>query len=234
MNQHQILLDYLRICNQFRNGTFGKSERKLRHQLLVEWTEKNYDIVNVDELNEFFDKHNELCYNKLFVQKVVVPTVSQDFANENIYGIRYLFRCFKGHDNLYNSAESPLNIFCEAINESPIQLADFLLSKEPRNSYALEYKYHTFKKYLEFSLHEIPVGILDGGNGANVSDIPHMLHTLSEFQQLSKRLRRENDITLIEQCRILYPAYKKYLQSTRKYSNFESYLNKHNIAYHND
>ncbi len=40
--------------------------------------------------------------------------------------------------------------------------------------------------FLEFSIHEMPTGILNGMNGAGITDIPAMLKDIEEFEYLSK------------------------------------------------
>ena len=110
--------------------------------------------------------------------------VAADFENNEIDGIKFLFSCFRGHDRLYNNANSPLSIFCDAIGYkyNPIQLADLVLDVEPENLDVLNFKYYSLKSYLEFSLHEIPSGILD------VWSIPKAWHVAVSFQVCSSRL----------------------------------------------
>ena len=84
---------------------------------------------------------------------------------------------------------------------------------------------------LTFSIHEIPSGILNGMNGASVSDIPAMLKDLDEFEMISKRLD-QIDSNLIADCRKYYNAYKDYLQSLKEYKSFEDYLNSCCMSYH--
>lgn len=95
---------------------------------------------------------------------------------------------------------------------------------------ALNYKYHALKEYLTFSIHEIPVGVLYGMNGASVSNIPAMLKDLDEFEMISKKLDKI-DSNLIADCRKYHNAYKDYLQNLTEYKNFENYPNTHCISY---
>ena len=179
----------------------------------------------------FRDCYGELCYNNYFIKSIIIPVVAADFENNGIDGIKFLFSCFRGHDRLYNNANSPLSIFCDAIGYkyNPIQLADLVLDVEPENLDVLNFKYYSLKSYLEFSLHEMPSGILDGMNGASVSAIPDMFHIVDEFQCLSEKLSLNDGSTLIADCRKFYSAYENYLKNLDSFKNFADYLNKNDM-----
>ena len=124
-------------------------------------------------------------------------------------------------------------MFCEVLRfeYQPRQLADKLLDQYPDNEFAIKYKYHTLKYFLEFSLHEMPTGVLNGMDGADIDDISGMLLSVDEFQVISNRLGYD-DKALINECRIFYPAYKEYLQCYTQYNGFEDYLIKNEVLNH--
>lgn len=230
----QILTDYLEICNKFRAEGLSKVERKRRHSMLQEWEKKEYgkEIMSIAEIQDFWHNHDKICWNQLFIQKVICPAVAADVVNNGREGLIFLFQCFRGHENSYIYSDSPLEIFCQYCDYKyePIQLANLLLEYDSGNMDALQYKYHALKESLAFSIHEIPSGILNGMNGASVSDISAMLKNTEEFEMISKKLDRL-DSNLIADCRIYYNAYKDYLQNLNEYKNFEDYLNSNCISY---
>ncbi len=230
----QILTDYLEICNKFRAEGLSKVERKHRHSMLQEWAKKEYGkgIVSIAEIQDFWHNHDTICWNQLFIQKVICPALATDLANGGHEGLIFLFQCFRGHESSYIYSDSPLAIFCQycGYKYEPLELANLLLEHDSENIDALNYKYHTLKEYLTFSIHEIPSGILNGMNGASVSDIPAMLDDLDEFEMISKRLDKI-DSNLIADCRKYYNAYMDYLQNLNEYKNFDDYLNSRCISY---
>lgn len=230
----QILTDYLEICNKFRVEGLSKVERKCRHSMLQEWAKKEYgkEIVSITEIQDFWHNHDTICWNQLFIQKVVCPAVATDLANGGHEGLIFLFQCFRGHESSYIYSDSPLAIFCQycGYKYEPLQLANLLLEHDSENMDALNYKYHALKEYLTFSIHEIPVGVLNGMNGASVSDIPAMLKDLDEFELISIKLDKI-DSNLIADCRKYYNSYKDYLQNLKEYTSFEDYLNSNGISY---
>lgn len=230
----QILTDYLEICNKFRAEGLSKVERKSRHSMLQEWKKKEYEkeIVSIAEIQDFWHNHDKICWNQLFIQKVICPAVATDLANNGFGGLIFLFQCFRGHESSYRYSDSPLEIFCQYCDYKyePLQLANLLLGYDSGNVDAVNYKYLALKEYLTFSIHEIPSGILNGMNGASVSDIPAMLEDLDEFEMISIKLDKI-DSNLIADCRKYYNAYKDYLQNLKEYKNFEEYLNSNCISY---
>ena len=101
-----------------------------------------------------------------------------------------ILQSFYNDEDSYLNTNSPLELFCKfcEYKYEPFQLADMLLGHDKDNVDALRYKYHALKFFLEFSIHEMPMGILNGMNGASITDFPAMLKDIDEFEYLSKRL----------------------------------------------
>ena len=106
----------------FRNGLKTFIQLKFRN-----W--RNY--------TNFTDCYGELCYNNLFIKFVIVPVVAADFENNGIDGIKFLFSCFRGHDRLYNNANSPLSIFVTLLIISTIPYS-WLIKSLKRNPKTLK------------------------------------------------------------------------------------------------
>lgn len=175
----RILSDYLEIYNKFRTKGLSKLERKQRHTLLSEYEKTEYDdeLVNISDIQDFWNSHNRICWNKLFISKVICPVIAADLKIGGYEGLKFLFQCFRGHEDSSVSSDSPLAVFCEysGYKYQPFQLANLLLEHDHDNIDALKYKYNTLKYFLEFSIHEIPSCVLNGMDGASASDIPEML-----------------------------------------------------------
>lgn len=110
-------------------------------------------------------------------------------------------------------------------------MANLLLEQDSDNIDALKYKYNTLKYFLEFSIHEIPSCVLNGMDGASVSDISEMLEDTNEFERISKKLNIPLCETLITDCRRYYKAYEDYLLHIGRYKTFENYLHSNGISY---
>ena len=229
-------LDYLEICSKFRADGLSKPERKHRHTLLSQWEKTDYErgMLPLGEIQDFWDNHNDICWNRVFINKVICPAIAADLETGGYDGLRFLFHCFREHESSCIHSDSPLAIFCDHSGGKyqPFQLADMLLDYEPDNVDALRYKYNALKYFLEFSIHEMPSGVLNGYDGASVSDIPAMIEDTNEFERISRKLNMPICENLVEDCRRYYKAYGDYLQNLDRYGTFEDYLHSNKIAYH--
>ena len=231
----RVLSDYLEIYNKFRTDGLSKLERKQRHTLLSEWEKTEYDDepINISDIQDFWNSHNRICWNKPFISKVICHVIAADLEIGGYEGLKFLFQCFRGHEGSYVSSDSPLAIFCEysGYKYQPFQLANLLLEKDHDNIDALKYKYNALKYFLEFSIHEIPSCVLNGMDGASVSDILGMLEDANAFERIAKKLNMPLCETLIADCRRYYKAYEDYLLNISKYKTFEDYLCSNGISY---
>ena len=176
----------------------------------------------------------------MLVQIPIIPNsvgkvlkIGPEYCSTFSKGLKFLFQCFRGHEDSYVSSDSPLAIFCEysGYKYQPFQLANLLLKQDQDNIDALKYKYNTFKYFLEFSIHEVPHCVLNGMDSASVSDIPGMLENTNEFERISKKLNMPLCETLIADCRRYYKAYEDYLLHIGRYRTFEDYLRSNGISY---
>ncbi len=233
---NRVLSDYLAICNKFRTDGLSKDERKQRHALLSEWEKTYYkrEMLSLGEIQDFWDNHNDICWNRLFISKVICPAIADDLANGGYDGLRFLFHCFHGHESSCIHSDSPLAIFCDYSGSKyqPFQLADILLEHEPDNVDALRYKYDALKYFLESSIHEMPSGVLNCYDGASVSDIPAMIEDTNEFERISRKLNMPLCENLVKNCRRYYKAYGDYLRNLDRYGTFEDFLRSNKISYH--
>ncbi len=84
--------------------------------------------------------------------------------------------------------------------------------------------------YLNFSIHEIPWGVLYGNNGATIEECDLLLDDIAEFKRHLLVLNNEKEYEdLIKECELHFREYKNYLQNTKVYNSYEDYLYKANI-----
>ena len=91
---NRILSDYLEICSKFRFDGLSKPERKQRHTLLSEWEKTDYGrgMLSLSEIQDFWDNHNDICWNRIFINKVICPAIADDLANGGYDGLIFLFQ----------------------------------------------------------------------------------------------------------------------------------------------
>jgi hypothetical protein len=83
----------------------------------------------------------------------------------------------------------------------------------------------------EYSLHEVPAGVLYGHDGASIQQCGELQAELDEFENLVEahgaRAAHED---LIEECRYHYAAYPAYLARRSEFRSYEDYLAKTGAA----
>ena len=79
--------------------------------------------------------------------------------------------------------------------------------------------------YLEYTLHELPVGVLCGVDGASPNECEDLLALLGEFKRHVAVTRQEEHYSeLIHECECHYNAYAAYLRAGPPYEGYERYL----------
>ena len=79
--------------------------------------------------------------------------------------------------------------------------------------------------YLEYTLHELPVGVLCGIDGASPNECDDLLALLDEFKAHVAVTRQEERFSeLIRECEFHYNAYAAYLRSGPPYEGYQRYL----------
>ncbi len=219
-----VLKDYLDIISKYsQNNSISKRDRKNRHNEMSKWLKNEYCApVEVAELNRFLNKNPNLVIVRQFVIKVVVPCVKNDMENGCIEGITLLFE--KGHSGVFPHRriypDDWVHIFCKETNgiHSSKELVDMILAKDPQNCSALEYLYCLYKGIVEYSLHELPWGIV-----TECETVSEMLEILEELPNICEKLGLDEK-EYIAHCKRIYLGYEDYIQNKDHYSEFEEYL----------
>lgn len=88
-------------------------------------------------------------------------------------------------------------------------------------------EYLKLLRYLEYTLHELPVGILYGANGANEEQCIELMKDTYRLEELAKDAGR-NISEFIAFCRWHYERYPHYLSRCKHFSSYEHYMKKYN------
>jgi len=229
-----ILNDYLDIYSRYPTDSFlSKVQRKSRHTELMQWTKQEYQVLpNIDEIITFMRTNDTLKYEQPFFLKVVNPCVIKDISEGRIEALRFLFEC-NGFDNhRIGTTTDYVHIFNMGVNYqyNEWDLADMVLAHEPDNQVVMYYKYISILRFLEYSVHEVPAGVLSGINGANKEHMPDINRNLHEFSILSKKLGKDNE-RFIQKCTGIFNAWEQYLGHVEDYDCFENYLIEHKVVF---
>lgn len=85
--------------------------------------------------------------------------------------------------------------------------------------------------YYEYTLHELPAGVLYGADGANAKECADLMKGTYELEELASIVGK--DISeFLAMCRWHYERYAHYLGRQRHFGSYSNYLGKHRPPNH--
>ncbi len=214
--------EYLKIYEQY--PLKDKRFKKVRSIALNNWKvyENDYSLLK-DEVCDFITEHSNII-NSVFIKQAVCPLIKECFNNNEYLFIDKLIKTIISSESQQISVKDIIIIFCEYIQweKTPIQIVDKLLC-HLNSKTLLQLKFDLMQEQIYYSIHELPIGILD----TDISSRGSNIEFLNEFEETAKRLNKETDI---DKIKIIYDAYFNYLDNQNECS-FEDYLEHHKIDY---
>ena len=100
--------------------------------------------------------------------------------------------------------------------------------RDPTDSRAKHRLRAILQSRFDYSLHELPTGVLYGHNGATVEQCAEMIKELADYTKLCDDIgATETDTELIEEASFHLSAYQMYLLQRDSYANYPDYLTQH-------
>ena len=81
-------------------------------------------------------------------------------------------------------------------------------------------------RYLKYTLHELPAGVLYGANGASDKECSELMEATYRLEELSN-LIGEDLSDFLALCRWHYERYPHYLGRHRHFGSYANYMEKH-------
>ena len=222
-----IFKDYLDIFEKYPKDEYlTKEERKERYKLLQEYEKRNYqDEISTDEFKDFISSYiDKIDISSQFIEKFL-KVIKKDIDDGGTFVIKFLIGDKDENDYYLKFFNLLYDEFGDKIN-----LINKLLEKEPDYLPAIKQKYAILSNYIDFSIHEMPWGLLLDKVSSEKDAKAEALADLDDFLELSKKLGKDNK-EYIEECRIYYNAWFDFLDNKDKYKSYEEYLEKNNIEY---
>lgn len=222
-----IFQDYLDIFEKYLKDEYlTREERKERYNLLQEYEKRDYqDEVNIDEFQDFIKSYiDKVDISSQFIRKFI-KVLKDDINNGGTFALKFLVGDNEEDDYYLKFFGLLYDEFGERLN-----LINKLLEKEPDYLPAIKQKYTILSNYIDFSIHEMPWGILLEKSVSEKDTKREALNDLDEFSKVSKKLGKDNE-EYIEECRVYYNAWFDFLDNKDKYKSYEEYLEKNNIEY---
>ena len=222
-----IFKEYLDIFEKYPKDEYlTREERKERYKLLQEYEKRNYqDEISIDEFQDFISLYiDKIDISSRFIEKFL-KVIKKDIDDGGTFAIKFLIGDKDENDYYLKFFNLLYDEFGDRIN-----LINKLLEKEPDYLPAIKQKYTILSNYIDFSIHEMPWGLLLDKPSSEKEAKAEALADLDDFLELSKKLGKDNE-EYIEDCRIYYNAWFDFLDNKDKYKSYEEYLEKNNIEH---
>ncbi|MGW0502794.1 hypothetical protein [Micromonospora sp. NPDC003241] len=85
-------------------------------------------------------------------------------------------------------------------------------------------RYRHDREWLDYVIHELPVGVLWGADGATPAQCAEMMNGLDDFAGTCARLGLDDHTDFIEDCRWHFDHYPHYLGRRRHFSDYPTYI----------
>ncbi len=176
----------------------------------------------VFSLLEILETINFLNENKIQIRlplfyNIIYPVLSDNVEKDNIDAIKALIGLEQQLINLQEYNKDYRYTAWELINKG--------LLINPEDQQLLELSEKKIRDYINYTLHELPIGVLYGINGASIEECEELIKQTTEYEEVCRKLNI-NRQELINKCRYYYPAYKNYLTVRKDYNEFSDYIEK--------
>ena len=151
-------------------------------------------------------------------RRVLVPTLVDGVLQNDTNCARWLAH-FESH--LIHAKDDRL----PEILRTSVGLLRFVVKHNPRDILARRRLVERDASYLEYTLHELPCGVLYGYDGATVDQCAELLQLLAEFKAHVDAISETDKYAeLIRECDFHYIAYRDYLVEGSPGGSYEDFL----------
>lgn len=172
------------------------------------------DWIN-DYLVRLLDEGEDLPLRAPLFEAVFLPELLERHHNGEVSASRWLAQLQQRHSNFscWHRLQIPV----------PETLLKEALARDPDDSLARSQLILIQASYLEYTLHEIPTGVLYDMNGASAEQCDDLLNQFDEFLHLLNEEQKMQYAPLIQKAHFHYRAYSCYLRQAVK-NGYADYL----------
>ena len=201
-----------------------KETRTASLERLVSWVEKRPEKEKtawaLDVARQVVDDRAEIPIRFPLFRRVLLPALIDGIFAKRPGCARWL----SGFQSLLIHSEKEAARLPEDLR-NPVDLLREALRVDPADERARRLLIHHRADYLEYTLHELPAGVLCGTDGSTTDECGDLLELLAEFKaEIAKAGRTEEFAELVQQCGYHYEAYRRYLRAGCPGGSYEAFL----------
>jgi len=167
------------------------------------------------------DTDTELPVRYSLLLGVICPYLAVAHARRDVSALRWMVRLRECNVPLYECG--PM------FDPDRFGTADFLreiLAQDPADTVSRRCLISELSRHFDYSIHEVPAGILYNANGATITECLELLEELEELRSLveAEGLWEEYDAR-IRECALHFRGYADYLSNREEYASYAAYMN---------
>ena len=213
MDKETFIKTYIDIETQ----TFVRAEKSKRlNEFIANLKLNNFNLSLGDTIDciNYLQREKVTIRHPLFLN-VFYPTLTAEIDKNNIDAIKSLIRLFEYYGNYQNlTSDNRFSVW---------KLLEQGLRLSPNDTELLRQYEQKQRDYFEYTLHEIPTGVIYGSDGATIEQCEELLNDLAKYKVVCEKLKVDNE-ELVAECKFFYSSYKDYLTIYKNYSSFGEYL----------
>lgn len=207
----------LKRYSEIELAGYSKQKRNQLHEEFL--SEITPESITAEEISTLLNEseHNKIVIRQPFFEKIIYPILEVEIFRNNLQAIKHLIKLeqkllkFQIRSKIYEPTKRQLIIRGLKLN--------------PNDRELLEIYEADLRNYLQYTIHEIPFGVLYGMDGANESECDELLELLHQYKRSCNQLLIDRN-DLIEECDFHFLNYKIYLQKENEFKNYEDFLKK--------
>jgi hypothetical protein len=215
MEKEKFLNTYIEI----ETKTFVKADKNKKLEAFFKENETDLTKLTCQDIVAIIDvlQSKNIIIRQPLYKHLIYPILLEQVAKNNLDAIKGLLK-LDGQLTSYQAYSHDIKYTWAMLLEQGLTIA-------PNDTDLLKLSEQTTRNYLNYTLHEIPIGVLYGQDGATIAECDELLEKVSQYENLCNQLQLDEK-ELIENYKLYYTAYKAYLTVYPNYQNFEDYLNK--------
>ncbi|MGN6399124.1 MAG: hypothetical protein ACTHMD_01645 [Flavisolibacter sp.] len=207
----------LRTYTDIETNTFARADKtqKLKSFIAeVKAANLQLSMTDIADITNYLTQQN-ITIRQPFFLNVFYPVLTRAIDDNNVDAIKLLIRLFQYYGN-YQNLTSDNKFTSWTLLIKGLQLA-------PNDIELLNLYEGKQRDYFEYTLHELPAGVLYGSDAATTEQCKELLDDLAKYEDVCKKLQLDRQ-ELVDKCKFYYSAYKEYLTIYKNYHGFADFL----------
>ncbi len=187
--------------------------------LLLQSESEEYEHWVFELSAKVVDRDSDFPIRMPLFERIIFPVLWEGCEK----GVLGCARWLSGFSQLIYKSKSIQNVL--GSDFTAIYFLKLAIKQDPSDTIAKQKLVPALAWQLDYSVHEVPSGVLWGNDGASIEQCALLRVELLEFRALALEVGESGKYQeLINECTLHFTEYPKYLAVMEKYGSYENYL----------